>query len=508
MKRVISFLLFCALIVGTLIPLNTFLIPKGDNRYYMMEQYLQENPEQNLHDVQVYGSCHAYTSFNSLYFEECTGVSAFVYASPSEIIPTTYLRMLKQFEIHTPKVVLVETWSINPYETYIPSFEILGESLPRAIEMIPFSREKQEVIDDFDTLDSLAMHFPLITYKDRLTDGSINTCDFDYSFKNVEAYTRKSYYNEMSLRFSLNGFKRYSSNEIITYPARQVTIKDGATTQIEPVIVKYLQKIIDLCKENDVELIFYRAPYVATVNELQKLNHLRQICDENDVLFLDLEAENQYNYAADFYDYEHLSEIGANRSIEFLVPYVIDALEKQGVACEPINRESVNLLRNSDLTNPENQSGQTVFSAKGDTIDYWDTDWDGFQISLTNEGVRMGNRTGPYGWAFYQLISLGEDEDFSGKSLTAEFQIEDSLGRNMRPAIYCYDENSKTLKKSYAQLENGKVYLTCVVPEETAYIRVGFCSTVDVYSYESVTVKSIKLYEGAYTNATWPEQFI
>lgn len=505
MKKVISCLLFCALIAGTLIPLNTILIPKADNRYYMMKQYLADNPQQNMHDVQVYGSCHAYTSFNPLYWEERTGVSAFVYASASEIIPTTYLRMIEQFKIHTPKVALVETWGINPYETYIPSFEILGESLPSAIEMIPFSREKQEVIDDFDTLDSLAMHFPLITYKDRLTDGSINTCDFDYAFEDVQTYSKEWLYNEMSLRFSLNGFKRYSSNEIITYPARQVTIKDGAFTQIEPVIVKYLQKIIDLCKENNVELIFYRAPYVATVNELQKLNHLRQICDENDVLFIDLEAELKYNYAADFYDYEHLSEIGANRSTEFLAPYVLDTLEKQGVDCNPINKESINLLRNSDLTAPANQSGQTVFSSAGKTIDSWYTDWEDFQISLTNKGVQMGNRTGPYGWAFYQLISLGEDKDFSGKSLTAEFQIEDSLGKNMRPAIYCYDENSKTLKRSYAQLENGNVYLSCVVPEGTKYIRVGFCSINDVFSYESVVVKSITLYEGAYTSATWPE---
>ena len=175
MKKVISCLLFCALIVGTLIPLNAFLIPKGDNRYYMMEQYLQENPEQNLHDVQVYGSCHAYTSFNSLYFEEFTGVSAFVYASPSEIIPTTYLRMLKQFEIHTPKVVLVDTWGINPYETYIKTSAILGSYFSANIELFPYSNEKQEVINDFRSLDNLSSHFPLIKYRDRLADCSINT---------------------------------------------------------------------------------------------------------------------------------------------------------------------------------------------------------------------------------------------------------------------------------------------------------------------------------------------
>ena len=355
MKKVISCLLFCALIVGSLVSLNVFLIPKADNRYYMMKQYLADNPQQNMHDVQVYGSCHAYTSFNPLYLEERTGISAFVYASASEIIPTTYLRMIEQFKIHTPKIVLVETWGINPYETYIPSAEILGEYLPSAIEMIPFSRERQEVINDFDTLDSLTMCFPLITYKDRLTDGSINTCDFDYSFANTQPYAKEWLYNEMSIRFSTNGFRVNPSMEINDYPLRQATIDDGAFTQIEPVIVKYLQKIIDLCKENDVDLIFYRAPYVATVNELQKLNHLRQICNDNGIAFLDLEKEIEYNHAADFYDYEHLSEIGANRSTEFLASYVLDALKKQGEdITKPADEKLVNLLRNSDLTTPIN----------------------------------------------------------------------------------------------------------------------------------------------------------
>lgn len=108
-----------------------------------------------------------------------------------------------------------------------------------------------------------------------------------------------------------------------------------------------------------------------------------------------------------------------------------------------------------------------------------------------------------HAWTFYQLISV--PNEFAGKSITAVFQIDDSQGTKMRPAIYCYDENSETRKRSYAQLENGTVYLSCVVPKDTKYIRVGFCSIEDAPLLESATIKSITLYEGAYTSATWPE---
>jgi hypothetical protein len=77
-----------------------------------------------------------------------------------------------------------------------------------------------------------------------------------------------------------------------------------------------------------VELIFYRSPYISKENELRKLNHFRQICDQHDVLFLDLEQEIDYDYNTDVFDYEHLSETGATKSTDFLIPYILEAAKK------------------------------------------------------------------------------------------------------------------------------------------------------------------------------------
>lgn len=98
--------------------------------------------------------------------------------------------------------------------------------------------------------------------------------------------------------------------------------------QIEPDIVKYILKIIELCEAYDVELIFYRSPYISSVNELRKLNHFAQICEENNVLFIDLEQEIDYDYSVDFVDYQHLSELGANKSTQYLIPYILEAANK------------------------------------------------------------------------------------------------------------------------------------------------------------------------------------
>lgn len=73
-------------------------------------------------------------------------------------------------------------------------------------------------------------------------------------------------------------------------------------------------------------LIFYRSPYLSTENELRKLNHLEQICAVHGVLFIDLEAEVDYDYTVDFQDYQHLSENGANKSTLYLAEYILDAI--------------------------------------------------------------------------------------------------------------------------------------------------------------------------------------
>ena len=68
------------------------LVNKDNNRYYMLEHELEQKDER--YEVQVYGSCHAYTSFDSTFLTEKYKISCYNMSNPGEIIPTTYLRML------------------------------------------------------------------------------------------------------------------------------------------------------------------------------------------------------------------------------------------------------------------------------------------------------------------------------------------------------------------------------------------------------------------------------
>lgn len=330
MRKWICLIAFCVLTVGLVSWTNDVLVDKNINRYYMLEKELEQKHES--YEVQVYGSCHAYTSFDPRYLMEEHGVSCYNMANPGEIIPTTYLRMAQHFKTDVPKVALVEIWGVNPYETYDTTERILGGYLESNIERLPLSLAKLEVISDFETLDMLEENLAIAKYKNRLLSFDLKEVDFNYSLELAnETYNADGsydpYYNEMRIRFENNGFKANPSSPVDDYEAQQAVIGEGESLEVEPVIMKYVDKIIDLCDRYGVNVIFYRSPYRSTANELRKVNYLKTFFQEKQILFFDLEEEITYDYAADFCDYEHLSQYGAYKSTVFLTEQFLEHIQ-------------------------------------------------------------------------------------------------------------------------------------------------------------------------------------
>lgn len=329
-KELLSFFLLCLLIIAIVFALSRISMPKIMNRYFMLNEYLKENPEKQLCDVKVFGSCHAYTSFDPTILREQTGLSSFVYANPNEIIPITYARMAEQFKIHAPKVALVEAWGINPYDTYMGQNTIFTECLPLNLEIMKPSIPQHRVMLQYGGLKGIVTTYcPFLKYKARFTDGSLKDADFDYSFEATVPENNEYINFEMRSRLSNDGFKRNPSNPVPDYPEQQAQIETGALFDISPDIEEYIELIIGLCEEYDVKLIFYRAPYISSENELMRFNQFSLLCEERGIPYIDLEQEIAFDYSSDFTDYQHLSASGAKRATELLLTYIMTAVEEK-----------------------------------------------------------------------------------------------------------------------------------------------------------------------------------
>lgn len=325
-KRIVGFVLFCAIAATVILQINAVAHNKANNRYYYLEDYVESRNES--YEVQVYGSCHAYTSFNARYFTEKHGISSFVLANPCEIVPISYLRMYERFKTDAPKVVLFDTWGLNPYETYISEKAIFEDYCPYNIERIPLSIEKLKVINDFDSFDILEDTFAIAKYKDRFLERTIDNFDFDFTYEEFCERTEESLAHEMELRRANRGFlAKEFTTDLSDYEERQAKVDKTDSMPYEDDIIKYLEKIIALCDEYDVQLILYRAPYIATENELRKVNWLVDYCEERDIPFYNLDEEVVYNYRYDFQDDWHLNVGGAEKATDYLSDIILEYFE-------------------------------------------------------------------------------------------------------------------------------------------------------------------------------------
>ena len=288
----------------------------------MLRQELQDHPSKD--DLNIFGSCHAYSSFHVPYYQDHFGHSAFNISNPGEFIPITYINMAQQFKIHAPKVALVDIWGIQVYNTYSSKKAILGNYALDNLESIPLCPEKLEVLCDFREINALSAFYPIVRYHSRIYNGDLHLYDFNYSLdavykEEVSIQSSKTSWvvREAKQRIENKGTVLWPSVPQPDYPALQAHISDEECA-VEPVIMKYVDKIINLCAKYDVQLIFYRAPYISNSQELMKVNYLHHYLDEKNIPFYDLEEELSFDYETDFLDLHHLSETGMVKATEFL----------------------------------------------------------------------------------------------------------------------------------------------------------------------------------------------
>jgi len=334
-KNIIACVVFCTLTLALITRVNDIVVSKTYNRYYIMDRAIEARDEE--FDVQVFGACHGYTSFHSPYFEDNYGISAYAMGNPGELIPTTYLRMMERFKVDTPEVALVEIWGINAYETYSSVERVFEYYMPVNVERLPLSLDKLEVIRDFYSLDMLLENFAIAKYKDRIMNMELTDADFVYSFEAISSDTSNYTREEMNMRMENNGFcimpmwhddSSYDPYlDVTDYYSRQPVVGDEEKLALEADMLKYIDKIIALCEEYDVELIFYRAPYLSRANELRKANWFEDYCQSKGVLFLDLEEDVEFDLATDFLDYHHLNDVGAMKATDYLASYILEAIE-------------------------------------------------------------------------------------------------------------------------------------------------------------------------------------
>lgn len=270
--RIVSFI---AIIAVMIILLSLVVNPEKTNAgIAKFDKVVNEvNQEQeNTIDVLIIGDSEAYSSITPLEIYQKYGITAFVAASPAQTTYQAYEMMQKVLEKQKPKVCILEV-------------NLLFRNYSAAAAVVP----KVERL------------FPIFKYHNMWKE----VVDKNYSFDSVITTKQKGYrYNS-----SVNASKK-------TDYMKQTDAKASISTNN----IVYTNKIIELCLEENIELMFVRTPSSKNWN-YEKHNAAESFAKENDIPFVDLNLneELKINWKHDTYDQgDHMNYFGAHKVTAYI----------------------------------------------------------------------------------------------------------------------------------------------------------------------------------------------
>lgn len=260
-------------------------------------------------DVLVAGSSHAFINFDTYTFSKYSDQEIYVMGTAGQDIIQTYYSLKEAFKYQAPKLVIVEVGAVyllNPpitsstYETRIRSFDSMRPSINKLILFTKLFRHDEWI----NTLFPLVREHSNWMYKDVLYNNITNKMAF--SFKSYRGHIA---HNTV---FDKSKIDEYGKFEV-------------STEEICDVNIEMLQKIIELCNENDSEIVLIMAPWLSSFTQqldYEKIHsQIEEVSNENGVLYYDY--NNIYNEVG--FNYEHFANdpVGINQHLNFCGSYYL-----------------------------------------------------------------------------------------------------------------------------------------------------------------------------------------
>ena len=280
----------------------------------------------NSLDVVFIGSSHSYCTFEPDFFDRELGIVSHQMGMPLQHADGSYFTLLEVFNYQKPKIVVMELyWDMLDNE-YEPS---QLDSLFTAMDNEKLkARFMQEVLP---LSVSVKSYLPFINYqRDFFMESSKEIKEFieeKYGIvEEKEVATGEEYYDKKGYIYT---DKQMLEGEF--GPTNQYNGFDGKSWSMHPSQQKYLEKIIELCKENNSELIFVTAPVAITsFDRIKNYDFVHQIIadfsSKNAITYFDYNLINQsLDMLTDdnFQDDAHLNHSG----VEIIGEHFIDILK-------------------------------------------------------------------------------------------------------------------------------------------------------------------------------------
>ncbi len=281
-KTAVCVVLSVVIILLVLWFLQRLLMPKymsGVVEGAMVSEYYDEKKD---HDVVFIGDCELYENISPMILWEKYGINSYIRGTAQQLIWQSYYLMEETFSYEKPDVVVFNVLSLK-YDK--PQKETYNRM---TLDYMKWSRSKVGSIQASMTEEESFVDyvFPLLRYHSRWSE--LNSDDFKY-FWHRDPVTFNGYY----MRVDVLPAENVPEGKVLA----DYSFGENAW--------KYLDRMVELCEKNGVELVLVKAPSLVPYWYDEWEVQVEEYAAEHDLKyynFLEVTDEIGLDYATDTYD--------------------------------------------------------------------------------------------------------------------------------------------------------------------------------------------------------------
>ena len=289
--KVLCFILVFVLLLG--LTSHWFFTEKTAVSYYHISRdaysYVRE-PDNTLDAVAV-GNSDIYSAFSPLDLWNEYGYTSIVCASPKQTAQDSYYFMKRIFEKQRPKLVIIETDMFFSYSTRYEKALIRKGKAPNCFDDLD-----PEYLDD-----EISPLFPIFQHH--------NVWQGDSKLSLLKQICRGYKYNDTVVRVKPRRYLKPTKEK----------------SKISPVVIGYMDRLVNLCKENGAEVMLAEVPTVLAWDG-RRLNAVKDYAQSRKLDFVDLNTrfrELKLSFRKSFRDKgNHLNYSGAKSVTKWLGIYM------------------------------------------------------------------------------------------------------------------------------------------------------------------------------------------
>lgn len=295
--RVAVFLLIGFVIIQLITPI---FIPKWASKYGGVTRRIKGiyTEKEDTIDVVILGNSDAYKGFSTMKLWENHGITSYHLGTPKQTTWTSYYLLKEMYKYQKPKLVIIET-------DYL--FEKKDRSEPelrKVYDNMKFSINKLQAINDPAYKNSLQRKlsylFPILRFHSRWSE--INVKEAKTSYQKYEA--------------QFKGYEFTKQIKPYQHDNDYLKKKNKPNEKIPEKSAQYLDKIIELCKENNTQVLLVEVPSASSWS-YKKGELVTEFAQQRDLEFIDFNMNYKqigFDWKTDTEDEgNHLNVYGAEK---------------------------------------------------------------------------------------------------------------------------------------------------------------------------------------------------